>query len=136
LLKLLLIAVALVSATETPDLSRRIEERFVAPCCWRENLAVHSSPEAEQMRAEIRELVKSGKTENEIVDLYVARYGERILREPRGRLFFWLTIVPVLALIAGALLVTSYIVRARHRVPEITRAAGLPPFPDVDDRWP
>jgi cytochrome c-type biogenesis protein CcmH len=134
-LTLLLAAVATASAAEAQDASRRIEERFLAPCCWRENLAVHRSPEAEEMRAEILQLVKSGKTESEIVDFYVARYGERILREPRGGLSLWLSVVPMLVILAGALLVAGYIVRARRRLAEVAPAEALPPLPDVEERW-
>lgn len=55
----------------TTDSVRTITERFVAPCCWRENLAVHQSPDAEKTRAEIVQLVAAGKTEDEIVEHYV-----------------------------------------------------------------
>jgi cytochrome c-type biogenesis protein CcmH/NrfF len=87
------------------------------------------------MRGEIRQLAKAGKTEGQIVDLYVARYGERILREPRGRLSFWLRVVPLVVLIAGALLVMGYIVRARRRIPAVTPPETLPPLPDLEDPW-
>jgi cytochrome c-type biogenesis protein CcmH len=120
LLGLLLISVIVASAAEAQDPSRSIEERFLAPCCWRENLAIHRSPEAEAMRSEIRQLVQAGRTEAEIVNFYVARYGERILREPRGTLSIWLTVVPLVVLMVGTLLVMSYIVRARRRIPEVT----------------
>ena len=85
-----------LTATETGAEARRIEARFVAPCCWRENLAVHDSPVAKQLRSEIERLVASGQTESQIVDEYVARYGERILREPRGARFQILTITPAM----------------------------------------
>jgi cytochrome c-type biogenesis protein CcmH len=135
LLRLLFISVILAAQANAQDPSRRIEERFLAPCCWRENLAVHQSPAAEAMRNEIRQLVKSGKTEAEIVDFYVARYGERILREPRGGLSLWLTLVPVLAVLTGALVVASYILHSRRKLPKITPAEGLPSLPDVEERW-
>lgn len=48
----------------TTDSLRVITERFVAPCCWRENLAVHQSPDAVKMRAEIVQLVAAGRTED------------------------------------------------------------------------
>jgi cytochrome c-type biogenesis protein CcmH len=129
----LLLAASPISFAADRVPSRRIEERFLAPCCWRESVAVHRSPEAEEMRAEIQELVKSGKTEAEIVELFVERYGERILREPRGGLSLWLILVPVVVLLTGTLLVAGYIAHAR-RLPEVAPAAGLPPLPDIDDK--
>jgi cytochrome c-type biogenesis protein CcmH len=133
--RLLLLAIALTPAMEAQDASRRIEERFMAPCCWRENLAVHQSPQAQDMRAEIRDLVASGKTEEQIVEFYVAQYGERILREPRGRLSFWAIVVPVIFLLAGASLVMLYVARARRPVAEVLPEAPLTALPDLDDKW-
>jgi cytochrome c-type biogenesis protein CcmH len=134
--ELLFLAMTLVSTTDAPAQVRRIEERFLAPCCWRENLAVHRSPDAEAMRTGIREFVKAGKTEAEIVDFYVARYGERILREPRGSLSLWLAVVPLVVLTAGALLVMTYIARARRGIPDAASSGALSSLPDIDERWP
>ena len=97
----------------TPDL-RQIEERFIAPCCWRENLAAHQSPEAEKMRAEVASLAGAGQTEAEIVEHFVARYGERILREPRGARSFWLTATPLAVLAFGAAWLVMYLSRVRR----------------------
>lgn len=130
---LLLIFIVLASAAEPQDPARRIEERFIAPCCWRESVAVHRSPEADKIRSEIRQLLESGKTEGQIVDFYVARYGERILREPRGSVSLWLRTVPLLALLAGALFVAGYIIHSRRKRAETTAVATLPPLPDLDD---
>ena len=69
---------------------RRLQGRFLAPCCWQESLAVHQSEIAVELRAEIARLAAAGRTENEIVDTLVARYGERILVEPRGTRLRWL----------------------------------------------
>lgn len=93
--------------------SKRIESRFLAPCCWSEDLAVHSSPAAREMRAEIEALVAQGRSENEIVDYYVSRYGERILRDPRGRSWWVLTWAPVIALASGTALVVRLLARMR-----------------------
>ena len=79
----------------------------------RENLTIHQSDVAVQMRAEIERLVATGRTEEEIVDLYVARYGERILAAPRGTRLRVLTLTPLLILLAGAYVVVRYL--SRHR---------------------
>jgi cytochrome c-type biogenesis protein CcmH len=134
LLRLLLVATAVLFAADLPDPSARIHEQLLAPCCWRENLATHQSPEAQRMRAEIAQLIESGKTETEIVDLYVERYGERILSEPRGQRSFWLNIVPWLALAAGASLLLRYLRQVLRQAPAVV-AAAPPQLQDTDDEW-
>ncbi|MBK9166214.1 MAG: cytochrome c-type biogenesis protein CcmH [Bryobacterales bacterium] len=103
---------ALAVQPRSPEL-QRIEERFIAPCCWRENLAAHQSPEADKMRAEVAALVDSGQTEAEIVEHFVARYGERILREPRGARSFWLTATPLAVLALGAAWLIRYLAKVK-----------------------
>jgi cytochrome c-type biogenesis protein CcmH/NrfF len=60
------------------------------------------SPVARQMREEIVKLMAESKSEEEIVDYHVGRYGERILRQPRGKAWVWLNAVPIVAFTAGA----------------------------------
>jgi cytochrome c-type biogenesis protein CcmH len=105
------VALSALSASLPEAEVREIEGRFIAPCCWHENLAVHDSPIAREMRQEIEKLAASGKTESEIVDYYVARYGERILRVPRGTPYWFLLVTPFLALGAGAFWVVHYLSR-------------------------
>ena len=105
---------ARLEGQETDARIRQIEARFVSPCCWRENLAMHDSQVAEQLRALITQMVESGRTEPQIVDYMVARFGERILREPTGTRFRFLTITPIVALGIGFLLVIRYLLHARH----------------------
>jgi cytochrome c-type biogenesis protein CcmH len=112
-----LAAAAIMLAAAAPDPVRQIEERFLAPCCWRESVAVHQSPKAEELRAEIRQMVAAKKSEAEIVDHYVARYGERILREPRGLRSLWLMIVPLAALFVGGTALTVYLRHASRAAP-------------------
>ena len=115
--------------------ARRIEARFVAPCCWRENLAVHDSAVAKQLRFEIAQMVASGQTESQIVDEYVARYGERILREPRGARFQVLMITPIAVLGIGCLLVFRILSRVLHKAPADARTVALRAIPDEDLEW-
>lgn len=121
---------------ETDAKIRQIEARFVSPCCWRENLAVHGSQVAEQLRDLVATLVRSGKTEPQIVDYFVARFGERILREPRGTRFRLLTITPIFALGIGFLLVVRFLARARHSPLDEASAVSLPLALAEEVEWP
>ncbi len=123
------------AATETAVEARRIQARFLAPCCWRENLAVHDSPVAKQLRSEIEQLVASGQTESQIVDEYVARYGERILREPRGARFQILTITPIVALGIGCLLLVRFLWRVRRKNHSEVGDVALRAAPEGEIEW-
>lgn len=107
----LLAALSAWGAAPSPAKVREIESRFIAPCCWHENLAVHDSSLAREMRQEIENLAASGKTESQIVDYYVAQYGERILRVPRGTPYWVLVFTPFLALAAGGFWVVRFLLR-------------------------
>lgn len=123
------------SAVAATDSLRTITERFVAPCCWRENLALHQSPDAERMRAEIVQLVAAGRTEDEIVERYVTRYGERILRVPRGGKFALLTLTPLAVLILGAAGVLLYLGRRRRAILPETAGVALPMISESELEW-
>jgi len=129
-LVLLLLALQPLAAEE--NAVKRIQDRFLAPCCWRQSVAIHNSEIAKQMRAEIASMVASGKNEAEIVDLYVGRYGERILREPRGASWWWSILVP-LASIALATAGLALFIRRQRRQSAFAVASGdLSRLPDVE----
>ena len=59
-----------------------VEERLIAPCCWRAPLSQHYSGTAEKMKEDLRQMLVEGKTQEDILDHYKAIYGERILSSP------------------------------------------------------
>ena len=72
---------------------RRLEKlysSFISPCCWRENLTVHDSQIAQEMRGRIRSMVHDGKTDDQIKSVFVAQYTKRILALPEGPEQLWL----------------------------------------------
>jgi cytochrome c-type biogenesis protein CcmH len=116
------VIVALFVATQTvatvpaarPPLSaelereaRQIEALVIAPCCWSQQVSVHNSPAATQMREDIRQRLASGQDRAQILQAYTAEYGDRILAEPPARGFNRLLYVlpPVLGLAGIGLLV-------------------------------
>jgi cytochrome c-type biogenesis protein CcmH len=66
---------------------REIEDNLIAPCCWSQPVSEHYSEVADQIRQEVHAMVAEGKSRDEILDFYVAKYGERILATPRARGF-------------------------------------------------
>lgn len=112
---------------------RAIEDRFVAPCCWHESVVVHQSDAAAEMRAEIERLAAAGWSEQQIVDAYVSRYGERILREPRGGKKIWLTLVPVVSILLATAGLLLYLRSKRRSLEQpVAEEENLPPVPEFD----
>ena len=74
---------------------QRLTHALIAPCCWREPIAIHRSDEALQMLDEVEQLVAQGRSESDIKAIYVARYGDRILADPPGAAGHWLYLIPV-----------------------------------------
>ena len=114
---------------------RQIEARFVSPCCWRENLAIHDSQVAEQLRARVAQKVESGQTESQIVDYMVARFGERILREPRGARFRFLNLTPLVGLGIGLWVVIRFLLQARHLTLRESKTRAVSPLSPEDLGW-
>jgi cytochrome c-type biogenesis protein CcmH len=87
------------------------------PVCQGESIYDSHSTVAQQMRALIREQIAAGKSDPEILDFFVARYGEFILMEPKKSgttLMVWL--FPILAMLGG-LAGFAYVLSRRQRAP-------------------
>lgn len=102
----------------------RLTHELIAPCCWREPIAIHRSAEALQMLAEVQQLVLEGRSEDEIKNIYVARYGPSILADPPGYDWYWLYVIPF-ALLVSLMLAAVFRLRLLvARNPPPSRAAS------------
>jgi cytochrome c-type biogenesis protein CcmH len=107
-------------AFDDPELQARYEEIISeVRClqCQNESLKDSNAFLATDLRREIRRLLTEGKTNAEIYDFLVQRYGEFALYRPRmsGKtLLLWLA--PLLLLAAGAVIVVR-VVRGRMAMP-------------------
>ena len=116
-MKAILLAIALLvagSATasladSSTELETRLQHKLMAPCCYGGTVDQHNSDAANQMKAEIHELVIAGRSERQVLDYYKARFGTRILAEPEGLTWWFGTLTPLVALIAGACAVVTLI---------------------------
>jgi cytochrome c-type biogenesis protein CcmH len=98
--------------------AKQIERMLIAPCCWTQPVSDHYSAEADQIRTGIRTMLASGKTRQQILDAYVAQYGERILAEPPARGFkASLYVLPWIFLVLGGAVVFVAIRRLRSAGP-------------------
>lgn len=94
--------------------AKQLENMIIAPCCWRQPVAVHYSPSADEIRKDVRQKLAAGMSRQAILDDYVARYGEKILSKPPARGFGRLAyFLPVIVLAAGAAVAIVVIRRLR-----------------------
>ena len=111
----------------------RLCQNLMAPCCWSQTLELHSSAAAEHCRVEVASLIRSGKTDREILHLFIRRYGARILAEPEGARFIVLTAVPIIVLLSGGAVLVWYVDRSgRHATPSQELGVADYPFPELD----
>jgi len=102
----------LTPAQETE--AKEIENLLIAPCCWRQPVSVHPSAASDEIKGQIREMLAAGMGRDEIVQKYVAEYGERILAKPPAEGFGSLAyFLPVIFLIAGAIVALLVIRKLR-----------------------
>jgi cytochrome c-type biogenesis protein CcmH len=116
--------------------AKQLEAKLMAPCCWAQQVSLHQSPAADDIKQTIRKLLAEGKTSEQIIDIYVAQYGDRILAEPPARGFSRLIYVaPWVFLVASVGLVIVVIRRLRAVSPapaRSERAAASPSEAEAD----
>jgi cytochrome c-type biogenesis protein CcmH len=91
LLLLCALAVTVVAQTaqplaEDPEVEKRLQElskELRCLVCQNETLADSRAGLAEDLRKEIREQIKAGKSDKEIIAFLTARYGDFVLYRPR-----------------------------------------------------
>ena len=109
--------------------------------CPQEHLANCQCGGAQEMKDSVQRMIGEGKTEQEILDYFVARYGEGIVSTPPRRGFALTAYVaPYLGLCAGAIVALFLVLRwarpgRRDTEPEgvATAGNGAPPI-DAADR--
>ncbi|GAB3383549.1 cytochrome c-type biogenesis protein [Lysobacter fragariae] len=97
--------------------------------CQNQSLADSNAQIARNLRHEVLELMRQGKSDGEIKQFLVARYGEFVLYRPQVESKTWLLwFGPALLLLAGGVLV-GRIVRAR------SASAATSTINDDDQEW-
>jgi len=141
---LLLVALAMATGfakdaaplAEDPVVEARliaISEEMRCLVCQNESLAGSRSDLANDLRRELRTLIKAGKTDQEIREFMVERYGDFVLYRPPVKPTTWLLWAgPFLLMITGVVVLLVYL-RRRNRAlgdevltdEESSRAAAL-----------
>jgi len=135
LLALLLLAFATAAApakeaapaAQDPVLEKRVmalAEELRCLVCQNQTLADSNAPLAEDLRNQIRERMREGNSDAQVVDYLVARYGDFVLyRPPLKATTVLLWFGPLLLLAAGfAVLLRRLLLRRSMEVAEMTAA--------------
>ncbi len=90
----------------TDDEVNAVAKKLYCPVCPNTPLDVCETKACEDWRAQIRDQLSAGWSEQQIIDYFVAQYGERVLAEPQRSGFTSLVwMLPVLAVLFGVVLV-------------------------------
>ncbi len=130
--------------TLSPELereAREIEALVIAPCCFSQQVSVHNSPAATEVRRDIRVRLAAGQDRTRILAAYTAEYGDRILAEPPARGFNRLLyVLPPILGVAGIGLLFLVVRNFTRRGRTATGATAVPATPaapapgELDDR--
>ncbi|AGC45993.1 CcmH family cytochrome c biogenesis protein [Myxococcus stipitatus DSM 14675] len=111
-----------------PELEARVQKLGkTLRCAVCQGLSITDSPSS-MARAQldmVRELVSEGKSDPEVVEFFVARYGEWVLLEPKAEGFNWFVwLGPVALLVVGGFVIWRQL---QHAPPTEPTAAQAPP---------
>ena len=122
----LLATLALHALADDASLERRalaLERELRCLVCQNQTLAESNAPLALDLRSQIREQLAAGKSEREITDYMVARYGDFVLyRPPLKSTTALLWAGPFLFLLGGFYLLVRVVRRRRVAAPELSDA--------------
>lgn len=111
----------------TADQINAVAKNLNCPTCTGINVADCPTETCAQWRAQIGDMLAQGKSQQEILDYFAARYGDHVLQVPPKRGFFvWVWVLPVLAILAG-LAWLAYLMRVwlRQRTPAAAEVSGM-----------
>jgi cytochrome c-type biogenesis protein CcmH len=115
-----------VVLAQDQDIEKRVNQLAVelrCLVCQNQTLADSNAPLAVDLRKEIREQLKAGKSEQDVVDFMVARYGDFVLyRPPLKATTVALWDGPFAILAFGAWLLLRRIRRRPAAEPELSEA--------------
>ncbi len=103
------------------------------PVCQGESVRDSNAQLAHDIRQVIQQKLDQGESRQQIMDYFVSRYGETILRQPPKHGFslalWW---IPVAAVVIGLLILSGFLTQ-RHRAVRAATAQGNAVAAEVDD---
>ncbi len=103
---------------QTEQRIRQLAEKLRCLVCQNQSLADSNAELAADLRRELREQVKAGRSDDEIAGYLVQRYGDFVLYDPPLKASTALLWIGPFVLLAAALLVLVAALRRRRDAPE------------------
>lgn len=122
-------SVPTLSAETMDDKVRRISHQLRCPTCQAQSVKESEAGLSVNMKNKVRQLLEEGKSEQEVLDFFVERYGEWILRSPQKKgfnLLLWVTPLVLVLLAIGLMVRYLY-----NRTPKAT-SSPAPPLTDKE----
>ena len=123
--------------TSEPELEARLlalSEELRCLVCQNESLASSRAELADDLRREVRDLLRQGKSDQAVKDFLVQRYGDFVLYRPELKPLTWLLWFGPFGLLFGAIAGLWWYLRQRRRQAEVP-----PPLSDEErarvDQW-
>jgi cytochrome c-type biogenesis protein CcmH len=111
--------------------ARGLSHELRCMVCQNESIDDSAAPLAHDLRVLVRERLKAGDTDQQVLDFLVARYGEFVLLKPR---FEWQTaplwLAPIAILLAGA--VTLGVAVRRRKLRRAARTDAPAPLSESE----
>jgi cytochrome c-type biogenesis protein CcmH len=102
--------------------AREISSELRCMVCQNQSIDDSEAPLARDLRLLVRERLKAGDSDRQVVDFMVARYGEFVLLKPR---MSWHTAIlwaaPLTILIAGLVAIGFFMPRRSAPLPEVAK---------------
>ncbi len=112
------------------DRAKAISSRLRCPVCQGESIQDSPAELATQMKSLVREQLASGKSETQVFDYFIGKYGQWILLEPRAEGINLLVYgLPILFIVGGGALLWGAVARWTRPV----AATGNESRPSLDD---
>lgn len=111
---------------EDANLEARVQtlaEQLRCLVCQNQNLADSHAELAIDLKNQVRDMLRKGKTEQEVVDFMVQRYGDFVLYNPPVKATTWLLWGGPFVLFAGGLGLLFIKLRGRRRQPAAALSA-------------
>jgi cytochrome c-type biogenesis protein CcmH len=110
--------------------ARELSQELRCLVCQNQSIDDSNAPLAKDLRLLVRERLKAGDSNPQVIDYLVARYGEFVLLKPR---FGWHTLVlwiaPALVLLAGCI---GLLMTLRRRSVASGALASAPPLSEAE----
>ena len=109
----------------------RVAKQLYCPVCPNTPLDVCETKACQDWRAQIRDELSQGWTDQQIIDYFVAQYGQRVLAEPQRKGFTSLVwFLPLIAALLGIGIVYEVLRNWRKQKPALVVSTPAPPIPD------